>query len=61
MFLTHLSFNCINTKKFTIMKKNYFMPATKVVTVNVKDICEVQISSKSTEDPGGNTEEAPLF
>ena len=43
------------------MKKNYFMPATKVVTVNVKDICEVQISSKSTEDPGGNTGEAPLF
>ena len=41
--------------------KIYSEPITKVVTVNVKDICEVQISSKSTEETGGNTEEAPLF
>ena len=61
MFLTHVVFNCINTKKFTIMKKNYFMPATKVVTVNVKDICEVQIDTKSPEDDQNTTTEAPLF
>ena len=43
------------------MKKNYFMPATKVVTVNVKDICEVQIDTKSPEDDQNTTTEAPLF
>ena len=43
------------------MKKNYFMPATKVVTVNVKNICEVQIDPESTEPDSNTTTEAPLF
>ena len=43
------------------MKKNYFMPATKVVTVNVKAICETEISETSKVDDQGDTGEAPLF
>lgn len=43
------------------MKKNYFMPATKVVTVNVKAICEKTIDPESETPTGGDDEEAPLF
>ena len=43
------------------MKKNYFMPATKVVTVNVKAICEKTIDPESSTPSGGDDEEAPLF
>gem|GEM_PF-2892617 len=41
------------------MKKNYFVPATKVVTVNVKAICEQSLSVSI--EPGEPTQEAPLF
>ena len=41
--------------------KIYSEPITKVVTVNVKDICEVQIDTKSPEDDQNTTTEAPLF
>jgi hypothetical protein len=41
------------------MKKNYFVPATKVVNVNVKAICEPSISV--SDNAGEPTGEAPLF
>ena len=41
------------------MKKNYFVPATKVVTVNVKAICEQSLSV--SVEGGDNVGEAPLF
>ena len=43
------------------MKKNYFMPATKVVTVNVKAICETTVKEDSKPTDEGTTQEAPLF
>ena len=42
------------------MKKNYFVPATKVVTVNVKAICEKSMSV-SIDNGEDNPGEAPLF
>ena len=41
--------------------KLYSEPITKVVTVNVKAICETEISETSKADDEGDTGEAPLF
>lgn len=44
------------------MKKNYFEPTTKVVTVNVNSIMDAEMDVTSNGvDPGENGTEAPLF